>query len=112
MKLKKPATKTSELFREVYGEDGRVTQKHSHKMTSGEVSRVERLVWRGVWLMMKITLKRITCTWNGLANQASKPVYVLTSHLPCVIDNCDNITILTVYETVWVLKYKQMEPLF
>ena len=61
--------------------------------------------------MMKITLKWITCRWNGLANRASKPVYVLTSHLPYVIDNRDNITILTVYETVWVLKYRQTEPL-
>jgi hypothetical protein len=41
-------------------------------MTSGDVSRVERFVWRDVWLMMKITLKEITCRWNGLANQASK----------------------------------------
>jgi len=71
MKLKKPATKTSEFFREVYGEDGRVTQKHSHKMTSGDASRIERLVWRGVWLTMKITLKGITCRWNDLANHAS-----------------------------------------
>jgi len=57
MNLNKRAIKTSEFFREVYAEDGRVTQKHSHKMTSGDASRVERLVWRGVRLMMKITLK-------------------------------------------------------
>ena len=98
MKLKKPATKTSELFREVYVEDGRVTQKHSHKMTSGDVSRVERLVRTGVWLMMEITLKVITCRWNDLANHFSKPVYVFNSHLSYVIDNRDNITIMTIYE--------------
>jgi hypothetical protein len=82
----KPATKTSELFREFYVEDGRVTQKHSHKMTSGEGSRVERLVWRGVCLMMKITLKGITCRWYDLANHVSKPVYIFNSHLPNVTD--------------------------
>ena len=101
MKLKKPATKTSELFHEVYGEDGRVTQKHSHKMTSGDVSRVERFVWRGVWLMMKMILKGITCRWNYLANHVSKPVYVFNSNLPYAIDNRDNKNILTIYETGW-----------
>jgi len=76
-------------------------------MTSGDVSKVERLVWRGVWLLMKITLKRITCRGNDLANHVSKPVYVFNSHLPYVTGNSDNITLLTINETVWVLKYKR-----
>jgi hypothetical protein len=69
-------------------------------MTSGDVSRFERLVWRGVWLTMKITLKGITCRWNDLTSHVSKPAYVFNSHLPYVTGNRDDITILTIYETV------------
>jgi hypothetical protein len=50
-----------------------------------------------VWLMMKITLKGITCKWNDLAHHVFKPVYVFTRHLPCVTDNRDDVTILTIY---------------
>jgi hypothetical protein len=57
-------------------------------------------------------LKGITCRWNDLASHFSKPLYVFNSHLPYVTGNRDNITILTIYETVWVLKYKETEPLF
>jgi hypothetical protein len=53
---------------------GRVTQKHSHKITSGDASKVGRLIWSGVWLLMKITLKGITCRWNDLAYNVFKPV--------------------------------------
>jgi len=42
---------------------------HIHKMTSGDSSRLGRLVQGGVQLPMEIDLREITCTYNSYINK-------------------------------------------
>ena len=66
-KLNKSSTETVSLLYEVFGADGGVI---AHKI-SGYALSGERLLWRGVYISMVVTLRGLICGYNKLVNEVS-----------------------------------------